>query len=212
MGPRPARYLIDLSAWARAARPGARRRWTSLMESGRLVCHPVFALELLHTAPNRVEFASLASDLTRGFEWVRPDEDTMPLALDLQRRMAGRSPAGQRVKTPDLLTAALAEQHGLGIVHSDRDYDAIKDHAGAAYDSEWLAPPGSLDRGAEAPTSLRREYRRAFGERMGQLRSGADLEVWPDLIAWLDDRLRERAPAARHRTPRAVNTPTGRRV
>ena len=107
------------------------------------------------------------------------------------------------MKTPDLLTAALAVQHGVGVLHYDADYDAIVDRGGEPFLSEWLAPRGSLETEEEAHESARKTFRRSFGERMRQFDSDTDLEVWPELIAWLDDALRKRG----HEPPPPPNVP-----
>ena len=44
----------------------------------------------------------------------------------------------------DLLLAALAERHRLGILHHDRDDDLIAARTDLRFASEWLAPAGSL--------------------------------------------------------------------
>jgi len=138
-------YLIDLSAWARSGHRDAVDRWTALVEGDELVCHPVFALELLHNAVNAADFRRLALDLDRAFDWVWPDRETASVALGLQRQMATSAPTAQRVKTADLLIAALAVQHGVGVLHYDTDYDAIRERGRGAFVSEWLAKRGSLE-------------------------------------------------------------------
>lgn len=99
------------------------------------------------------------------------------------------APSGQRVKTADLLIAALAAQNGVGVLHYDADYDVIGERAGEPFDSEWLCERGTLESATQAAVTSRKAYRKAFGERMVQLQDDTDLEVWPKLIAWLDQQL-----------------------
>lgn len=101
------------------------------MSDDLLFCHPVFVVELLHTAVNPTDYRRLREDLDKAFDWVWPDSDTTTIALEMQRRMATTAPAGQRVKTADLLIAALAVQRGSGVLHYDRDYDVISQRAGS---------------------------------------------------------------------------------
>lgn len=115
-----------------------------------------------------------------------PDRETAEIALRLQQRLATSATAGQRVKTSDLLIAALAVQHGVGVLHYDADYDAILDRGGDVV-SAWLAPRASLETAPEKRDSARKIFWKSFGERMRQLDNDADLEVWPELIAWLDE-------------------------
>lgn len=185
-------FLIDLSAWARSSHPDVTERWAALLEGDELRCHPVFAIELLHNAINPGDYQQLRNDLEQAFDWWRPDEETATIAMRMQQRMATSAASGQRVKTADLLTAALAVQHGVGVLHYDADYDLIRDRGGDPFESEWLAERGSLEGAAESTGNLRKAYRKALGERVVQLQDGADLEVWPELIAWMDAELRTR--------------------
>lgn len=49
-----------------------------------------------------------------------------------------------RLPPVDLLTAALAEAHGLGVLHYDSDYDLIAERTDLRFESRWLAPQGSI--------------------------------------------------------------------
>lgn len=180
---------MDLSAWARSGRAETRDRWAELVRGDQLLCHPVFVLELLHSATDAAAYRQLGQRLDEGFDWVWPDAESAAIAVSMQRRMAQGAPTGQRVKTADLLIAALAARRGVGVLHYDADYDRIRDRGGEPFDSEWLAPRGSLEGAREAATSARRAYSKAFGRRMVQLRNDADLEVWPELIDWMNDQL-----------------------
>ena len=183
------RFLIDLSAWARSGHADTRDRWAALLRGDRLLCHPVFAVELLHSAIDPADYRRLREDLDQGFDWVWLDGETADIALGMQHKMATGAPTAQRVKTADLLIAALAVQHGVGVVHYDSDYDLIRDRGGGSFDSEWLAQRGSLEGAKDAAANARRAYSKAFGQRMVQLRNDADLEVWPELIDWMNDNL-----------------------
>jgi predicted nucleic acid-binding protein len=64
-------------------------------------------------------------------------------ALAAQRQLAR---AGHhRVPPIDLVIAALADHHGVGVLHYDRHYDVLEDKTDLRFDSVWLAEPGSLD-------------------------------------------------------------------
>lgn len=184
--------LIDLSAWARSGHPNARDRWATMVDGDFLLCHPVFTIELLHNAINPADYRALREDLENGFDWVWPDADTARVAVGLQQRMATTAPTGQRVKTCDLLIAALAVQHDAGVLHYDSDYDLISRGGGETFQCEWLAERGSLETAAEGATNARKTFSKSFGHRMVQLQDDADLEVWPKLIDWMDDELRTR--------------------
>lgn len=163
-----------------------------MLGGDQLLCHPVFALELLHNAIHPADYRRLREDLDSGLDWVWPDRDTAVIATGMQQRMATGAPTAQRVRTADLLIASLAVQHGIGVVHYDSDYDVIGDLGAESFDSEWLAPRGSLEGANEKPATARRAYSRAFGRRMIQFRDDADLEIWPELIVWMDEQLSAR--------------------
>lgn len=187
--------LLDVSAWAHSGHPTVRARWAALVEAGELRCHPVFAIELLHSARTPEHYQRLRSNLEDAFEWLRPDAETARVALRIQQSMATATPCGQRVKTPDILIAALAAQHELGVLHYDSDYDSIRTRGGEPFVSEWLAERDSLESRAEQAVNVRKAYRKALGERLVQLQGDEDLEVWPALIAWFDEQLRARGIA-----------------
>ncbi len=151
-----ARYLLDLSAWARSGHPHTRDRWADLVNGDVLVCHPVFAIELLHNAVNPPDYRELWDELETVFEWAWPDAETARVALSLQQKLATGAPAAQRVETADLLIAALAVQLGLGVLHYDRDYDVIRDGGGESLRSEWLAPCGTLESAAVGGINARK--------------------------------------------------------
>ena len=43
------------------------------------------------------------------------------------------------------MIAAIADRHGVGILHYDSDYDVIRERTDLRFESVWLAPRGSLD-------------------------------------------------------------------
>jgi len=68
-------------------------------------------------------------------EWTR--------AIEVQGLLAGQGRAQHRsVKHPHLLIAAAAELAGIGLVHYDKDLDAISAVTGQP--ARWVAPRGSL--------------------------------------------------------------------
>ena len=43
-----------------------------------------------------------------------------------------------------MIIAACAHESGAGVLHYDRDYDVLREHTSLRFESEWLAPAGSL--------------------------------------------------------------------
>lgn len=138
--------LIDNSAWARlrggVAVPGHRRAEVAqAIEVGEVwVCLP-FLLEAGYSARGAREHDELLGELD-----VLPRAEMDALverrALDAQAQLAR---VGHRRLPPvDLLIAALAERHALGILHYDADYDVIATRTDLEFESVWLAERGSL--------------------------------------------------------------------
>jgi len=105
-----------------------------------VVCLP-FLLEAGYSSRSSQEHAEDLSGLL-GLPRVTIDEDVEDRALEAQAQLA-RS-AHHRRPPIDLMIAALADHHRLGILHYDHDYDIIAAHTDLRFDSVWLAPRGSL--------------------------------------------------------------------
>ncbi len=134
-----ARYLADTSAWNRSGR--VQDRWSELIEGNELaLCAPI-RLELLYSARGRADYDALAEDLL-GLPNLSVDDRVEANALRAQAALARR---GQhRGPTPvDLLIAAVAEAHGVILLHYDSHFDLIARATGQ--DAEWVGRRGSLD-------------------------------------------------------------------
>ena len=140
------RYLVDNSAYVWVQRGPAKLRdeWLRTTRSGQLLICAPFMLEALYSATNEATYMRQLDDLRTGFELVVCDAETWTLALDAQRQLAAVAPAFHRRPPADLLLAATAHQHRLGVLHYDEDYDKIAEHTGLDFESRWLAPRGSL--------------------------------------------------------------------
>jgi predicted nucleic acid-binding protein len=137
--------LLDNSAWARLSAPalqGARAdEIADALEEGRIaVCLP-FLLEAGYSARSASEHEELLGELT-ALPMLRIDADVERRALDAQRQLAR---AGHhRLPPVDLLVAALADRHGVGVLHYDRDYDIVAARTDLRFASVWLAERGTL--------------------------------------------------------------------
>jgi len=80
--------------------------------------------EILWSTRSAEEFDTIRRDRAVGCEWLPTEGVDWWRVLDVQERLwsEGRMRA---VPLPDLLVAALAERHGVTVVHYDADYDAI---------------------------------------------------------------------------------------
>lgn len=137
--------LLDNSAFARLASPTLEERRSQeiadAVEERRIgVCLP-FLLEAGYSARNATDHVELLRELM-ALPMLHIDSDVELRAIDAQRQLAR---AGHhRLPPVDLLISALAEHHGLGVLHYDHDFDIITERTDLRFASEWLAVRGSL--------------------------------------------------------------------
>lgn len=134
--------LADTSVWARKAHPMVRDWFVAAVEAGDIATCDMVALEMLHSARNPREFASLELGLS-ALPWAEMDSAVWRRAREVYRSLGSRSGMVQRsVKHADLLIAAAAELAGMTLLHYDVDYDTIAEVTGQP--TRWAAPRGSL--------------------------------------------------------------------
>lgn len=137
--------LLDNSAWARfasAALDSERRdEIADAMQAGRIaVCLP-FLLEAGYSARSASDHGKLLEELL-SLPFLSVDERVEQRALDAQRQLAR---AGHhRLPPVDLLVAAIADRHDVGVLHYDHDYDLIAAKTDLRIQSTWLAARGTL--------------------------------------------------------------------
>jgi hypothetical protein len=140
-----ATLLLDNSAWVRlgdAALPAERAdELADDLESGRIATCLPFLLEAGYSARTAREHEQLLTELL-SLPHYRFDEAAEQRALDAQAQLA--RVGHHRLPPVDLLIAALADRHGLGILHYDHDYDLIAEKTDLTFDSVWLADRGTL--------------------------------------------------------------------
>ncbi len=139
--------LLDNSAWARVLldRVGGEdlARYENAVRANEvLICEP-FLLEALYSARDGNNYARLAERL-EALPSVVGGPSTLLLALEAQAELARAPAVSHRVRPVDLLMAAVAHEHALGVLHYDRDYDAISEHTRLRVRSVWIAPRGSI--------------------------------------------------------------------
>ena len=81
------------------------------------------------------------ADRRAGYEYLPTDDAHWQRALDAQRALA-RSGQYRAVGIADLLTAVLAAQHGMTIVHYDADFEIAAEVL--AFEHRWVVPRGSV--------------------------------------------------------------------
>jgi predicted nucleic acid-binding protein len=137
--------LLDNSAWSRLAHPslpvGRRKQIATALQEGRLVVSLPFLLEAGYSARDADDHAQLLDELG-ALPRVAIDEEVESRALDAQGRLARTG--HHRIPPVDLTIAALADHHGLGVLHYDGDFELILERTNLRFESVWLAERGSL--------------------------------------------------------------------
>ncbi len=136
-----ARFLIDTSAAARMRTPIIAHKLSALVNAGLVGTTAVLDAEALHAARSPGEYEELRLGRQSAYEYLPTSDEHWRCAMDVQRQLAaaGRLHA---VGYADLLTAAIAAEHDLTVVH----YDAGFDTAATVLDfkHEWVAPKGQI--------------------------------------------------------------------
>jgi predicted nucleic acid-binding protein len=137
--------LLDNSAWARLddrGLDGARAgEIADALEAGRIaICLP-FLLEAGYSARSAREHGELLDGLL-ALPQIEIDAEVERRAIDAQRQLA--RVGHHRLPPVDLIVAALADRHSLGVLHYDRDYDLIAEKTDLAFPSVWLVPAGTI--------------------------------------------------------------------
>jgi predicted nucleic acid-binding protein len=140
--------LLDMSAWARVLldRLGREelRTFEKAARAGEILTSEPFKLEALYSARGSEDYTRLAERLA-ALPAAPSGPATLRLALDAQSELAHTPGVSHRVKPVDLLVAAIAHEHAVGVLHYDHDYDVIAEHSGLRVRSVWIAPRGTLD-------------------------------------------------------------------
>lgn len=140
-----AELLLDNSAWARLSHPSlptwrAHEIADALEQSRLAVCLPLL-LEAGYSARNARDHGELIEGLLT-LPLIHIDGEVEKRAIDAQRQLAR---AGHhRLPPVDLILAAAADRHEVGVLHYDADYDILDAKTDLRFESVWLAPRGTL--------------------------------------------------------------------
>jgi predicted nucleic acid-binding protein len=131
------RYLMDTSAYwqGRFNQPAADRLDALAKEELLAVCAPVM-LEVLFSARRSRDWGGIRRALD---SLPRVEMDDPIAAVEVQGALARR---GQhRMPVIDVFVAATAAEHGLTVLHYDRDFERLSEATGGKH--EWVVPAGS---------------------------------------------------------------------
>lgn len=136
-----ARYLIDTSAAARMTIPAVRDQLAPLISAGVVATCATLDAEALYSARSPAEYEQIRADRGAAYEYLPTEDRHWQQAFDIQRELAatGRHRA---VGMAELLTAVLAVEHVVTLIHYDSDFDVVRDHLDL--DQRWVSPRGSL--------------------------------------------------------------------
>ena len=139
--------LFDHSVWARmlAGRltGSPRETFEQAVIADELWTCPPTLLEMLYSARDLHDFALVTEELD-GLPHAQMSDEAGATAVTAQAELAAIAGISHRVKPVDLLIAAIAAEHDLGVLHYDRDYDTIEQHTSLSFASVWAAPRGSV--------------------------------------------------------------------
>lgn len=136
-----ARYLIDTSAAARMTAPIVRARLEPLIVGGVVATCATLDAEALYSARSPADYEQIRSDRSVAYEYLPTDDEHWHEAFNAQRELA-RTGRHRAVGIADLLTAVLASEHRLTLVHYDGDFDIAAEVID--FDDRWVTHRGTL--------------------------------------------------------------------
>jgi predicted nucleic acid-binding protein len=128
------RYLVDLSAWVKYPDPEAGPRLDELTVAGSAVSCGVVELQLLSAVHDQATYTTVASLRGASIDMLTMTEADTQRALEVQSRLVEHEQFG--ISWIALLVAAVAERHGVPILHCHTNFDAIAEVTGQSV--EWV--------------------------------------------------------------------------
>jgi predicted nucleic acid-binding protein len=111
-----------------------------LVAARQIALSSVYDLEVLYSALNVADFASLRHEIS-AYPHVRLLQPDVERAIDVLELMAARG-KHRATGIADLLQAAQAERDDLVVLHYDNGYELIAEITGQP--TEWVVPRGSV--------------------------------------------------------------------
>ena len=133
--------VIDTSAAARMPHPSVAAVLSPIIELGLVATCAPLDFEALYSARTSDDYEAIRRDRSLAYEYLPTDDVDWRRAFEVQRELARRSQL-RSVGMPDLLIAAVAERHGVTLVHYDSDFDTIAAITGQPM--AWAVERGSV--------------------------------------------------------------------
>jgi predicted nucleic acid-binding protein len=137
--------LLDNSAWSRLLQ-GAVPKDRANVIGDRMdrrevaICLP-FLLEAGYSAQSAIKHRMMMAQFDE-MPRITIDREVERIALQAQRELA--EIGHHRLAPMDVMIAACAHKAEAGVLHYDGDYDILAEKTSLVFESEWLAPPGTL--------------------------------------------------------------------
>ncbi|WP_217899493.1 PIN domain-containing protein [Blastococcus mobilis] len=136
-----ARFLIDTSAASRMRLDAVAERLEPLITGGLVATCATLDAEALYSARSSGEYEQVRADRRAAYEYLPTDDEHWQRAFDAQRLLA-RTGRHRAVGIADLLTAVLAAEHGMTVLHYDADFEIAAEALTFAH--RWILPRGSV--------------------------------------------------------------------
>lgn len=111
------------------------------LEAGRVATCLPFLLEAGCSARSAGDHDALVEELL-ALPSISIDEGIERRAIDAQRQLA--RVGHHRLPPVDLILAAIADRHSLGVLHYDADFDLLRSKTDLDFESVWLVQRGRL--------------------------------------------------------------------
>jgi predicted nucleic acid-binding protein len=134
-------FLIDTSAAGRMRLPAVADRLEPLITGGLVATCAGLDAEALYSTRSPVEYEQVRADRREAYEYLPTDDGHWQRVFDAQRLMA-RTGRYRAVGIIDVLTAVLAAEHGVTIVHYDADFEMAAEVV--EFEHRWVLPRGSV--------------------------------------------------------------------
>ncbi|MEV6278086.1 PIN domain nuclease [Nocardia sp. NPDC051832] len=136
-----ARFLIDTSAAAHLEKEAVQQRLAPLITRGLVATCASLDAEALYSARSPADYEKVRANRRAAYEYLPTDDEHWQRAFAIQRELA-RGGRHRTVGIADLLTAVLAGQHRLVLIHYDADFETVASVIDLNH--RWVVPRGSL--------------------------------------------------------------------
>jgi len=136
-----ARFLIDTSAAARMRLAAVAERLEPLITDGLVATCATLDAEALYSTRSPGEYEQVRADRREAYEHLPLDDGHWQRAFAAQRVLA-RTGRHRAVGVADLLTAVLAAEHRMTVVHYDGDFEIAAEVV--EFQHRWVIPRGTV--------------------------------------------------------------------